>query len=265
MFTQCPECLTVYKVGASELAAARGSARCAHCNALFDTLSTLSEHLPPEPIDRLARNEEQGKPPELALSVFRPNRSGQGALFFDPDDHARGGSERNAAAPQFTRTPRRRASGGNARWILGSLLLMLVLAAEIAWNERAHWMADARVRPWLDSACARLGCQLPLRRDDELLQLASRDIRPHPSVAGALIISATVHNAADFPQPFPPVQVTLSDLDEKRIAMRRFRATDYVPDAEALRKGLAAGANASIVFEVADPGRNAVAFEFSFE
>lgn len=264
MFTQCPECLTVYKVGASELAAARGNARCAYCNALFDTLSTLSEQLPPEPIDRLTRNEEQGKPPQLALSVFRPNRSGQGALFFDPDDHARGG-ERNTAPPQFTRTQRSRVRGGNSRWILGSLLLMLVLAAEIAWSERAHWMADARLRPWLDGACARLGCQLPLRRDDELLQLASRDIRPHPSVAGALIISATVHNAADFAQPFPPVQVTLSDLDEKRIAMRRFRADDYVADADTLRKGLAAGANASIVFEVADPGRNAVAFEFSFE
>jgi predicted Zn finger-like uncharacterized protein len=264
MFTQCPECLTIYKVGALDIAAARGSARCAHCNALFDTLITLSEQLPPEPIDRLARNEEQGKPPQLALSVFRPNRSGQGALFFDPDDHTRG-SERSAAPPQFTRTRRRQARGNNARWILGSLLLMLVLAGEIAWSERAAWMVDPRVRPWLDGACARLGCTLPLRRDDELLQLASRDIRPHPSVAGALIISATVHNAADFAQPFPPVRVTLSDLDEKRIAMRRFRAADYVADAETLRKGLAAGANASIVFEVADPGRNAVAFEFSFE
>lgn len=264
MFTQCPECLTIYKVGASELAAARGNARCAHCNALFDTLSTLSEQLPPEPIDRLARNEEQGKPPQLALSVFRPNRSGQGTLFFDPDDHARSG-ERSAAPPQFTRVPRRRARGGNTRWILGSMLLMLVLAAEIAWSERAGWTADPRVRPWLESTCARLGCELPLRRDAELLQLASRDIRPHPSVPGALIISATLHNAADFAQPFPAVQVTLSDLDEKRIAMRRFRATDYVADAESLRKGLAAGANASIVFEVADPGRNAVAFEFSFE
>ena len=142
---------------------------------------------------------------------------------------------------------------------------MLVLAGEIAWSERGHWVSDPRVRPWLDAACERIGCALPLRRDDELLQLASRDIRPHPSVAGALIISATLHNAADFAQPFPSVQVTLSDLDEKRIAMRRFRPTDYVPEAEALRKGLAPGANASIVFEVADPGRNAVAFEFSFE
>ncbi len=264
MFTQCPECLTVYKVGASEIAAARGNARCAHCNALFDVLATLSEQLPAEPIDRLERNEERGTPPQLALSVFRPTRPGQGTLFFDPDDRPRGPAERSSA-PQFARARRRHRRGGNRRWIIGSLALVFVLAGEVAWSERSRWISDPRIRPWLDAACARLGCDLPLRRDDELLQLASRDIRPHPSVAGALIISATLHNAADFAQPFPSVQVTLSDLDEKRIAMRRFRAAEYVADNEALRKGLAAGANASIVFEVADPGRNAVAFEFSFE
>lgn len=264
MFTQCPECLTVYKVGAHEIASARGTARCAHCNAVFDVLATLNEQLPPEPFDRLERTAEGSAPPQLALSVFRPTRPGQGSLFFDPDDRPRGGTERSTA-PKFARPARRHRRGANRRWIVGSLALVLVLAGEVAWSEREHWISDPRVRPWLDAGCARLGCVLPLRRDDELLQLASRDIRPHPSVAGALIISATLHNAADFAQPFPSVQVTLSDLDEKRIATRRFRAAEYVSDGDALRKGLAAGANASIVFEVADPGRNAVAFEFSFE
>ncbi len=264
MYTQCPECLTVYRIGAAEIAAARGSVRCAHCNALFDALPTLSEALPAEPIGRLARHDEQGTAPQLGLSVFRPNPAGQGALFFDPDKRQHR-SERAPSTPQFTRTRRRRKPRRNAPWIIGSVVLLLVLAAEIAWVERAAWINDARVRPWVDAACEQLGCTLPLRRDSELLQLTSRDIRPHPSVAGALIISATLHNAADFAQPFPPVQVTLSDLDEKPIAMRRFVPRDYVSDEETVRNGLAPGANASIVFEVADPGRNSVAFEFSFE
>ncbi len=264
MYTQCPECLTVYRIGAAEIAAARGSVRCAHCNALFDALPTLSEALPAEPIDRLARHDEQSTAPQLGLSVFRPSPGGQGALFFDPDKRQRSAA-RAPATPQFTRARRRHKPRRNAPWIIGSLLLVLVLGAQIGWIERASWMHDARVRPWLDAACGHIGCVLPLRRDSELLQLTSRDIRPHPSVAGALIISATLHNAADFAQPFPPVQVTLSDLDEKPIAMRRFQPADYVSDDETTRKGLAPGANASIVFEVADPGRNSVAFEFSFD
>ena len=264
MFAQCPECLTVYRLAATDIAAARGSVRCGYCNALFDALQTLSEHLPPEPINELARNVEQEAPPQLATSVFRPTPVGQGSLFFDPDERPR----RNGAAhaPDFARGPSRPFSARrNGRWIAGSALLASILAGQVAWAERARWIDDARLRPWLDATCSHLGCRLPLRRDAELLQLASRDIRPHPSVAGALIISATLHNAADFAQAFPPVQVTLSDLDEKRIAMRRFLPREYVADEEGVRKGLAPGANAAIVFEVVDPGRNAVAFEFSFE
>ena len=76
--------------------------------------------------------------------------------------------------------------------------------------------------------------------------------------------SASVRNDAEFAQAFPIVEITLSDLDETRIAMRRFRPRDYVSDARTLAEGLAPGATTALVFEVADPGRNAVAFEFKF-
>lgn len=265
MYAQCPECLTIFKISGAELAAARGSVRCSHCNALFDALATLSEQLPAEPIGKLDAHARQASAPQLGQPVFRPSPIAQGSLFFDPDDRQRIGTHGPSVPPQFTRVSTRHSERRNAPWILGSVALAVVLAAEIAWAERARWIDDARARPWLDSACATLGCRLPLRRDDELLQLVSRDIRPHPSEPGALIISATVQNAADFAQPFPAVSVTLSDLDEKRIATRRFRPAEYVSDSEIRDAGLAAGANASIVFEVADPGRNAVAFEFQFD
>ena len=47
--------------------------------------------------------------------------------------------------------------------------------------------------------------------------------------------------------------------------MRRFRPSEYVSDPRALARGLAPGAKAPLVFEVADPGKSAVAFEFKFE
>ena len=108
-------------------------------------------------------------------------------------------------------------------------------------------------------------CRLPPRHDAGALELLSRDIRPHPSVPGALIISASVRNDADFAQAFPVVEITLSDLDETRIAMRRFQPREYVSDARTIAQGLAPGATTALVFEVADPGKNAVAFEFKFD
>ena len=264
MYTQCPECLTIFKIGADELAAAHGSVRCSHCNALFNALPSLSEQLPAEPIGRLVKHPENISPPQLGLPVFRPNRGAQGTLFLDPDDRPRA-HERTSAPPQFTRSNRRSETRGSGIWVFGSFVLLLLLGAEIAWAERSWWINDSSLRPWIVDACAKIGCRVPLRKDDDLLQLASRDIRPHPSVAGALIISATLQNAGDFAQPFPVVEITLSDLDEQRIAMRRFQPGEYISDPHALASGLAPNAKAPLVFEVADPGKNAVAFEFRFE
>ncbi|MEZ5461458.1 zinc-ribbon and DUF3426 domain-containing protein [Dokdonella sp.] len=263
MYTQCPECLTVFKVGSAELAGAHGNVRCSHCNAIFDALPTLSEQLPSEPIGKLGRHAELASPPQLGLPVFRPHRGEQGALFLDPDERPRA-HDRSSGPPQFTRRRGRAPTRGNGPWIAGSLILLMLLAAEIAWAERQLWLNDSGLRPVIADICAKVGCEIPLRRDEELLQLASRDIRPHPSVPGALIISATLQNSADFPQPFPVVEITLSDLDEQRIAMRRFRPSEYVSDAKTLASGLAPAAKAALVFEVADPGKNAVAFEFRF-
>ena len=262
MYTQCPECLTIFRVGAADLGVARGHVRCAHCNALFDALRSLADELPEEPIHRLAAHPTLPVPPQLGQPVFRPNPA-QTTLPFDPQERQRGPQ---ASSPAFTRRRRRAARPSrNGRWLAASALLFLVLLAQVGWAEHARWLDDSGVRPWLDRACATIGCTLPLRHDLSALSLASREIRPHPSVEGALVIAATVRNDADFAQAWPVIGITLSDLDENRIAMRRFRPTEYLGDSAAIPTGIAPGASAALVFEVADPGRNAVAFEFKFE
>jgi predicted Zn finger-like uncharacterized protein len=262
MYAQCPECLTIFKLSGADLAAAHGSVRCGHCAAVFDALRTLSAQLPPEPIENLPLHATQSAPPQLDLPVFRPNPA-QTTLFAEPTDRAKA-SERSSL-PAFAAARRRARRQRSWPWLAGSALLLLTLAGEVAWSERGSWINDARVRAWLDPACEKFDCRLPLRRDAGTLELLSRDIRPHPSVPGALIISATLRNDATFAQPFPMVEISLSDLDEKRVAMRRFQPREYLSDTRAIDGGLAAGASTALVFEVADPGRDAVAFEFKFK
>ena len=38
MYTQCPECATVYSADAATIARGHGMVRCSHCDALFDAL-----------------------------------------------------------------------------------------------------------------------------------------------------------------------------------------------------------------------------------
>ena len=261
MYTQCPECLTIYKIGAALLAQSHGSARCGHCNAVFDALRTLADQLPNEQVQRLEPNDGGGAPPQLTVPALRP-AVGQQTLLFDPDE--RPVRARRSATPAFARTRRARQATRNWPWTLGATGLLLCLLAQIGYAERATLLDDARARMVLDRVCEQFGCRLPLRHEPAKLELLSRDIRPHPSVPNALIISATLRNDATFAQAFPAVEISLSDLDENRIAMRRFLPQEYLGDAHAMAAGLAPGATAALVFEVADPGKNAVAFEFKF-
>jgi len=260
MYTQCPQCLTIYRVDGETLGAACGSVRCGACETIFDAFATLVEQLPPEPIERLPVHATQAEAPHLSAPVARSEPVQ--APFVEPPAPPR---STRTPPPTFARRRGLRKPRKNGVWLAACCVLMLTLGAQIAWSQRAEWIDDAHVRNVLDPLCARLSCRLPLRHDSGTLELLSRDIQPHPSVPGALIISATLRNDASFAQAYPTVEVSLSNLDDKTIAMRRFQPRDYVADARAIRQGIAAGASASLVFEVADPGKNAVAFEFKFE
>ncbi|MSR08376.1 MAG: DUF3426 domain-containing protein [Gammaproteobacteria bacterium] len=47
MFTNCPECGTVFRISTTELRVAEGYVRCGHCGATFNALATLADQLPP--------------------------------------------------------------------------------------------------------------------------------------------------------------------------------------------------------------------------
>lgn len=170
--------------------------------------------------------------------------------------------------PSFAIHRRRRTTAAPTRtwrWVAGCAVLLVCLGLQLAWAERQALAANPTTRPWLARACDWAGCHVPTVSDLSDLELLSRDVRPHPTVPGALLISATVRNNATFAQPYPVVSITLSDLDQNRIAMRRFRPASYIADADTRAAGLAPGATTALMFEVRDPGRNAIAFEFAFQ
>ena len=265
MYAQCPECLTVFSFDAATVAQSHGSVACGKCGATFDCLPTLTEDLPEETYETLPVHATSPAPPVLMMSVVRAGDDDavQPPLF----SHGADTPEADAhGLPSFARL--RRLPGRprhTLRWSLACGALALLLGLQLVWAERRPLMRNPQFGPWLRAACEGLGCSLPLVPDLAKLQLLSRDVRPHPSVPGALMISATVRNNARFAQPYPVITITLSDLDGNRVAMRRFRPSDYLDDPALRARGLAPGASAALVFEVKDPGKKAVAFEFGFQ
>ena len=163
-----------------------------------------------------------------------------------------------AAAPVFAYRPHGRWT---LLWRLLALLLTLALVAQVGWLLRAALVRNAVTRPWLLDVCRVLAVPPPQVRDLALLRLDARDIRRHPDAPDALLISATLHNTAPWTQPYPLLEVRLSDLAGHAVAARVFAPTTYLPDAALATRGLPPDARAAISIEIRDPGRQAVAFE----
>jgi len=275
MYTQCPECLTVYKLEAELLVPACGCLRCGHCETVFNALGTLAAQLPPEPFTRLDEHTLDRDPPLADIAVFRPRPEPEEtvvAIETDDDDEPAAAAATEETGEDFTQltfTPRfarpKRRSWRTAAWIGTCAVLVLGLGAQLAWAKRDVLIADPAIGPILTTGCALVGCQLPLVAAPSRLRLLARDVEQHPSVTDGLLITASVRNDGAFAQPYPIVTIVLSDAEGHRLAMRRFQPEDYVGDASARARGLAAGATSAMVFEVQDPGQKAVAFAFSFD
>jgi len=148
-------------------------------------------------------------------------------------------------------------------WGFASLLLIMALAGQLAWFNRATLALDPRWRPWLQGVCDVADCQLPPQRDPHAIEMVDRNVQTHPQYQGALLITATLVNQAPFAQPYPQVELSMTDLDQKRVAARRFLPSEYLDNGHP--QGLIPpGASVRLKLEIADPGQEAVGFEFEF-
>lgn len=296
MYTQCPECRSVFSLDAQALAQAHGCVACGHCGAVFDSLATLCDQ-PPANFDELPINEQALAPPRLVQVVHVPTPAepdiepaatpaaealveateAAEPVAVAPSPSTTDDFSQLVFAPRFAkgmhphkppRALRPRRARVPRRRLWGSLcaLLLLVLLAQSAWVGRGALIRNPHTGAWLRSTCATLGCRLPLVAAPAQLQLLASNVRSRSDIDGrALSISLSLRNRAAFAQPWPVVGITLFDAQHRRLAMRRLRPGEYLDDPAAQHRGLAAGATTALLLEVQDPGPRAVTYSFDFQ
>jgi hypothetical protein len=165
--------------------------------------------------------------------------------------------------PVFTRPPGA-AARTRLRWTWIAIPLLLVtLLLQVAVADRARLAADRDWRPRIAALCSALGCTIPPWREPAALHVTSRDLRPHRTLPGVLVVSATFRNDAAYAQPWPQLQLSLQNLDGESLGLRRFAPREYLGTTPPAG-GIGAGQSASIRLEILDPGKRAVAFGFEF-
>ena len=154
-----------------------------------------------------------------------------------------------ANLPEFTQpTPRKRPSA--MQWLswLSIPLLAIALIVQVLVADRARLAADAHWRPRIIVLCGWLGCQVPPWREPSALHITSREIRPHPSAPGVLLVTATFRNDAAFAQPWPQLQLSLANLEGEALGLRRFSPEEDLgsePATPLIAPGLAGSASAA--------------------
>lgn len=149
-----------------------------------------------------------------------------------------------------------------SRWpkILWRIGLVAVLALS-GWqytyfnlNELAH----GSLRPWLSQACGVLNCVLPPQFDVAQIRTNSLLVRSHPTRRGALAVDAIIVNQADFPQPYPTLQLQFSDLNGAPVAGRRFQPSEYLSGELTGSRLMPVRQPVHVALELIDPGPRAV-------
>lgn len=158
---------------------------------------------------------------------------------------------------------RRAAHRPGSRWKTHAAIagLAVLLGLQLLLADRAQLAADARWRPLLSSLCGALHCSLPPWREPAAFVLLARDVRPHPTLANTLHVTATFRNDARWPQPWPRLRLTLSDVDGRPVAARDFNAREYL-GAAPTQNELASGQSATVAMDVREPAARSVAFDF---
>jgi len=126
-----------------------------------------------------------------------------------------------------------------------------------------HSLAHGPLRPWLERGCQWVQCVLPPQVDTNLIRSNSLIVRSHPTQRGALAVDAIITNQADFPQPYPQLQLQFTDLNGAPVAGRQFRPDEYLSGELRGSRLMPVQQPVHIALELLDPGPRAVNYLLS--
>ena len=278
LITTCGHCQARFRVTPQQLNAKQGQVRCGRCRQVFNgfealerfpdddtgarllaareaeeraaggSVSTL-ENLPDEGAVNVAHMPVEAAP--VATVDFEPTQAAPAPPPVEPPgppSTPAGASRtrRREREPELTleRPPRKPPARA---WAFGVALLTVVLAVELAFAFRSALAQRYPVlRPPLEAACGWLACTVPYAREDGLLKLEESELLEVPGRPSEIALGARVRNLASYPQEYPHIELTLTDLTGQAAVRRVLRPTDYLGRPVAVGEVLAPGAELAV-------------------
>lgn len=261
MQTRCPHCGTTFRIAAEQLKARQGRVRCGKCQGIFDALAELVTAEPPVPEAAVpqAKPAAETEEPEPAIEVPESAES-------EPEAKAEAEPGAVSAPPVIAPEPLLHEEesprpGRRRPWALGSLLALVVLAAQALLHFRTEVIVIVpEARPFFAAVCDALGCELTLPRKIDLIGIETSELSPDKGKEGRLSLSATLRNRAPFAQTWPHLEITLTDAQDRALLRRALAPADYLPEPQAIAAGFPANAEQAVQLTLDAEGIAAVGY-----
>lgn len=255
--TQCPACGTRFKATQAQLEAYHGMVRCGHCHAAFDAIenrinpeSEQQLNLPiveedfsaTQPIAAVSSTPA----PKVPASPAVPAPQAAPAPKPAPPQPAPTQSiapeqveEDEDEEHEDPQSAERKAAREKRAWVAAVVLLALLMFGQVVYLFRVDIAARLPVlKPTLLSACQTLRCEIPMPRNVDLVSIESSNLESDPAQPGVITLSVLARNLASYPQEYPNLELTLTDMRDVPLGRRLFTPAQYLKDAGDVLSGM---------------------------
>ena len=108
--------------------------------------------------------------------------------------------------------------------------LIAVLGAQTALIYRKAIAQDMpTLRPFFNTLCANVGCNMALPRDAGKIRIEISDLNRLPEQDAVFVLSATLRNQSATAQAYPHLELTLTNAQDRAVARRVFTPREWLP------------------------------------
>ncbi len=173
--------------------------------------------------------DETPAPAALELEAERLASAAENPFIHEPDE---------AVKP----APRR-------RWLAAACILLAVgLAGQVIFFYRGELAArHPQARQWLNAACTRAGCTVPLPRVTKAVLIEASDLQlVDPARSDRIQLTATLRNHAGHDVAYPALDLVLTNANDHTLARRIFLPAEYLGGNRDPGAGIAANAELTV-------------------
>lgn len=242
LITRCTHCGTSFRITQAQLNARAGQVRCGRCSKVFDAydrlLSTDGATLPARPLspepsaaESVAEAAPAPRHEPAAPPIPAPSANNGPTTLLDPFEGTKPRQRKKSTLryeqtvrPEPVTRPRRKALGLG----LAALLLLGLLSAQMLYYWRDAIVAFyPQTRNAMQTFCTLARCEIGFVKQPDKLSIEASSLEADPKDSSAVILRATLRNRASFPQGFPALELTLTDIKDEPVARRVFMPEEY--------------------------------------